>query len=194
MVIPVNEPLLGQRETEYVNECLRTGWISSAGRFIELFEERWAHYCGRNYGIAVSNGTTALQLAVDALDLQPGDEVILPTFTIISCAAAVVYGGGGPGFIYAEAPASCLGARQVAEKTTPRTRAIMPVHIYGHPVDMDPLLNLAEKHHLAIIEDAAEVHGAEYLTGRSGPDPRWRRCGSFGALSCFSFYGNKLVT
>jgi perosamine synthetase len=194
MAIPVNEPLLGQQEMEYVTECLRTGWISSAGRFIEQFEARWAAYCNRKYGIAVSNGTTALQLAVEALDLQPGDEVILPTFTIISCAAAVVYGGGVPVLVDSEPRTWCLDVRQVAEKITARTRAIMPVHIYGHPVDMDPLLELARKHNLAIIEDAAEVHGAEYLAGRARPNPRWQRCGSFGNLSCFSFYGNKLIT
>src|SRR5439155_24413276 len=111
--------------------------------------------------------TTALQLAVDALDLEPGDEVILPTFTIISCAAAVVYGRGVPVLVDSEPRTWCLDVRQVAAKITPRTRAIMPVHIYGHPVDMDPLIDLAKKHDLAIIEDAAEAHGAEYLTGRS---------------------------
>jgi perosamine synthetase len=194
MVIPVNEPLLGAQEMEYVTECLRTGWISSAGRFIEQFEERWAAYCGRKHGIAVSNGTTALQLAVQALDLQPGDEVILPTFTIISCAAAIVYGGGVPVLVDSEPRTWCMDMRQVKQKMTARTRAIMPVHIYGHPVDMDPLLDLARKHNLAVIEDAAEVHGAEYLVGRAGSEPRWQRCGSFGDLSCFSFYGNKLIT
>jgi perosamine synthetase len=194
MTIPVNEPLIGQREIEYVNECLNTGWISSAGRFIELFEQRWAAYCGRKYGVAVSNGTTALQLAVDNLELRPGDEVILPTFTIISCASAVVWSGGVPVLVDAEPRTWCMDVRQVEQKVTPRTRAIMPVHIYGHPVDMDPLLGLAKKHRLAIIEDAAEVHGAEYLSGRTGSQQQWRRCGSFGELSCFSFYGNKLVT
>jgi perosamine synthetase len=194
MAIPVNEPLLGQREMEYVNECLRTGWISSAGRFIEQFEERWARYCGRKYGVAVSNGTTALHLAVEALGLRSGDEVILPTFTIISCAAAVVYGGGVPVLVDSEPRTGCMDVGQVAAKITPRTRAIMPVHIYGHPVDMDPLLELAQKHGLALIEDAAEVHGAEYLSGRSGAKPCWRRCGSFGTVSCFSFYANKLIT
>jgi perosamine synthetase len=194
MVIPVNEPLLGRQEMEYVSECLRTGWISSAGRFIEQFEERWATYCGRKHGIAVSNGTTALQLAVEALDLQPGDEVILPTFTIISCAAAVVYCGGVPVLVDSEPRTWCMDVRQVKAKITARTRAIMPVHIYGHPVDMDPLLDLARKHNLAVIEDAAEVHGAEYLVCRASSKPRWQRCGSFGDLSCFSFYGNKLIT
>jgi perosamine synthetase len=194
MAIPVNEPLLGQQEMDYVADCLRTGWISSAGHYIEEFEERWASYCGRKYGIAVSNGTTALHLAVDTLDLQPGDEVILPTFTIVSCAAAVAHCRGVPVLVDSEPRTWCMDVRQVAEKITPRTRAIMPVHIYGHPVDMDPLLELAKQHDLAIIEDAAEVHGADYLAGRTGPNPRWRRCGSFGTLSCFSFYGNKLVT
>jgi perosamine synthetase len=194
MAIPVNEPLLGQQEMEYVTECLRTGWISSAGRFIEQFEERWALYCGRKHGVAVSNGTTALELAVRALDLQPGDEVILPTFTIISCASAVIYGGGVPVLVDSEPRTWCMDVGQVAEKITGRTRAIMPVHIYGHPVDMDPLLDLARKHKLSIMEDAAEVHGAEYLAGHAGPKARWQRCGSFGDLSCFSFYGNKLIT
>ncbi|HLJ93377.1 MAG TPA: DegT/DnrJ/EryC1/StrS family aminotransferase [Gemmataceae bacterium] len=194
MTIPVNEPLLGPQEMEYVTQCLRTGWISSAGHFLEQFEERWAAYCGRKYGIAVSNGTTALELAVQALDLQPSDEVIVPTFTIISCAAAVVYGGGVPVLVDSEPRTWCMDIRQVAAKITGRTRAIMPVHIYGHPVDMDPLLELARKHQFAIIEDAAEVHGAEYLTDRTGAKPRWQRCGSFGEFSCFSFYGNKLLT
>src|SRR5713101_4218171 len=193
MAIPVNEPLLGQQEMDYVAECLRTGWISSAGRFIEQFEERWAAYCSRKYGIAVSNGTTALELAIEALDLQPGDEVILPTFTIISCAAAVVYGGGVPVLVDSEPRTWCMDVRQVAEKMTSRTRAIMPVHIYGHPVDMDPLLDLAEKNGVAIVEDAAQAHGCEYLSCRDG-QKAWRRCGGLGTVSAFSFYANKLVT
>jgi perosamine synthetase len=194
MTIPVNEPLIGDREVEYVTECLKTGWISSAGRFIELFEQRWASYCSRQYGVAVSNGTTALHAAVAALNLKPGDEVILPTFTIISCASAIVFNGGVPVLVDADPRTWCMDVRQLEGEITSRTRAIMPVHIYGHPVDMDPVLEVARKHNLRIIEDAAEVHGAEYLSGRNGPEPRWRRCGSFGDLSCFSFYGNKLIT
>lgn len=193
-MIPVNEPLLGEREVEYVVECVQTGWVSSAGRFIGEFEEGWATFCGRRYGVAVCNGTVALQVAVAALDLQPGDEVIMPTFTIISCVLAVIYNGGVPVLVDADPRTWCMDVDQVREKITPRTRAIMPVHIYGHPVDMDPLLNLAEKHGLAIVEDAAEAHGAEYLSDRDISDPRWRRCGSFGDLSCFSFYANKLIT
>ena len=193
-VVPVNEPLLGERELEYVTECIRTGWISSAGRFIDEFEERWAAYCGRRYGVAVCNGTVALQLAVACLDLKPGDEVIMPTFTIISCALAVVYNGGVPVLVDSDPKTWTMDVNQVADKITPRTKAIMPVHIYGHPVDMDLLLDLADQHGLAIIEDAAEAHGAEYPSGRYGPNPTWQRCGSFGTMSCFSFYANKLVT
>jgi perosamine synthetase len=193
-MIPVNEPLLGKHELEYVSECIQTGWISSAGRFIEEFEEKWATYCGRRHGIAVSNGTVALQVAAACLDLQPGDEVIMPTFTIISCALAAVYNGAVPVLVDCDPRTWCMDVDQVKAKISERTRAIMPVHIYGHPVDMDPILNLAEQHGLAIIEDAAEVHGAEYLAGRNTTKPTWRRCGSFGTLSCFSFYANKLIT
>jgi perosamine synthetase len=193
-MIPVNEPRLGERELEYISECVRTGWVSSGGRFINEFEERWAAYCGRRYGIAVSNGTAALQLAVACLGLEPGDEVILPTFTIVSCALAVIYNGGVPVVVDSEPRTWCLDVHQAEKKITHRTRAIMPVHIYGHPVDMDPLLDLAERYGLAIIEDAAEAHGAEYLSTRNGSESGWRRCGSFGTLSCFSFYANKLIT
>jgi perosamine synthetase len=188
--VPVNEPLLGQLEVENVNECLKTGWISSAGRFIEEFEAQWANYCGRRYGIAVSNGSTALHAAIAALRLQPGDEVILPTFTIISCITAVLNGGGTPVLVDSDPRTWCMDVSQVEAKITPRTRAVMPVHIYGHPVQMDPLLDLAEKHNIAIVEDAAEAHGAEYLSREN----TWRRCGSFGLMSTFSFYANKLVT
>ena len=193
-MIPVNEPYLGARELEYVSECVRTGWISSAGRFIEEFEQKWASYCGRRHGIAVSNGTVALQVSAACLGLKPDDEVIMPTFTIISCALAAIYNGAVPVLVDSDPRTWCMDVNQIEAKITPRTRAILPVHIYGHPVDMDPILGLAEKHGLAIIEDAAEVHGAEYLAGRGTTHPTWRRCGSFGTLSCFSFYANKLIT
>ena len=192
--IPVNEPALGEQELENVVEAVRTGWISSAGRFIEAFESGWAAYCGRRYGVAVVNGTVALQAAIAALDLKPGDEVILPTFTIISCALPIVLAGAVPVLVDSDPATWTMDVRQVAERVTDRTRAIMPVHIYGHPVDMDPLLALAQERGLAIVEDAAEAHGAEYLSGRDGPSPTWRRCGGFGEMSCFSFYANKLVT
>jgi perosamine synthetase len=181
LTIPVNEPALGERELEYVSECIRSGWISSAGKYITAFEEAWAAYCGRRYGVAVANGTVALQLAVCLLDLEPGDEVIMPTFTIVSCALPVVLAGGVPVLVDSDPNTWTLDTEQVRAKVTPKTKAIMPVHIYGHPADMDPLLDLG----VPIIEDAAEAHGAEY---------RGRRCGSFGLASCFSFYANKLVT
>src|SRR5262245_19497935 len=166
-------------------EALRSGWISGAGPHIEAFEARWAAYCGRQHGVAVANGTVALQAAIDLLDLQPGDEVIMPTFTIISCALPVVLAGGVPVLVDSDPLTWTMDCRQVEAKITPRTRALSPVHIYGHPVDMDPRLDLAAGHDLAIVEDAAEAHGAEY---------RGQRAGSFGTLSCFSFYANKLLT
>ena len=193
-MIPVNEPLLDERDLEYVTECVRTGWVSSAGRFIDEFEQKWAAYCGRKHGIAVSNGTTALQLALNCLELEPGDEVILPSFTIVSCALAVVQNGAVPVLVDCCPDTWCMDTEQIKAKITARTRAIMPVHIYGHPVDMDPVLQIAAKHGLDVVEDAAEVHGAEYLSGRMSTTSRWLRCGSFGTLSCFSFYANKLIT
>lgn len=193
-MIPVNEPVIGEREIEYVTDCLRTGWISSAGTYIERFEQEWAAYCGRRFGVAMCNGSVALQAAVAALKLKPGDEVIMPTFTIISCASAVIYNGGVPVLVDSDPRTWCMDVNQIKDKITPRTKAIMPVHIYGHPVDMDPVLRLAQEHGLAVIEDAAEAHGAEYLTGRDTSHPIWKRCGSFGDMSCFSFYANKLIT
>ncbi|HEX8145321.1 MAG TPA: DegT/DnrJ/EryC1/StrS family aminotransferase [Pyrinomonadaceae bacterium] len=193
-MIPVNEPLLNGRELEYVSECVRTGWVSSAGKFIEEFEGRWAAYCGRRYGVAVSSGTAALQLSVACIGLEPGDEVIIPSFTIISCALAVIYNECVPVLVDADPSTWCMDVSRVEEKIGPRTRAIMPVHIYGHPVDMDALQELADRHGLLLIEDAAEAQGSEYLTGRATERAHWRRCGSFGALSAFSFYANKPIT
>jgi perosamine synthetase len=184
-IIPVNEPRLGENEIKYALECLQTGWISSEGRFIREFEERWAEYCGMKYGIAVSNGTVALEIAVASLHLQPGDEVILPSFTIISCAQAITKNNGVPVLVDCDPETWCMDVSQVESKITARTRAIMPVHIYGHPVNMDPLTALAKKYNLAILEDAAEAHGAEY---------KGRKCGGLGDVSCFSFYANKIVT
>lgn len=184
-MIPVNEPLLGERELQYVAECIRTGWISSAGRFVGEFEEKWASYCGMRYGIAVSNGTIALQAAVGSIGLESGDEVIMPTFTIVSCALAILYNRGVPVLVDSDPRTWCMDVVRFEGKITSRTRAIMPVHIYGHPVDMDPVLELARTHDLVVIEDAAEAHGAEY---------KGRRCGGLGDVSCFSFYANKIVT
>ena len=179
-MVPVNEPSIGEREIAYVLDCMRTGWISSAGRYIEQFESSWAAYCGRKFGVAVSNGTVALEIAVRCLDLKPGDEVIIPSFTIISCVQAIIYAGGVPVLVDSDPRTWCMDVSLVEAKITPRTRAIMPVHIYGHPVDMDSILALADRYGLVIIEDAAEAHGAEYLSGRAKDSCRWRRCGFFG--------------
>ena len=192
-MIPVCEPVLEATDLAGVMDALRSGHISSAGPEVREFEERWAAYCGRRHGIAVANGTVAIQLAVACLDLEPGDEIIMPTFTIISCALAAVHCGAVPRLVDADPRTWCMDTSAVRHAIGPRTRAIMPVHIYGHPVDMDPILEVAEQHGLVVVEDAAEGHGAEYRSARRGT-ATWRRCGSFGAMSCFSFYANKLVT
>ena len=184
-MIPVNTPLLDGNERKYLLDCIDTGWISSEGPYISRFEEAFAARVGRKHGIAVSNGSVALDAAVVALDLGPGDEVILPTFTIISCAAAIVRAGATPVVVDADPVTWNMDVSQVEAKITPRTKAIMVVHIYGLPVDMDPIFALAAKHGLKIIEDAAEMHGQTY---------RGRPCGSLGDLSTFSFYPNKHLT
>ncbi len=183
--ITVNEPLLDGNEKRYLMECIDTGWISSEGPFIEKFEQAFAARVQRKHAIAVANGSLALDAAVVALRLGPGDEVILPTFTIISCAAAIVRAGATPVLVDSDPVTWNMDVAQVAAKITSRTRAIMVVHIYGLPVDMDPIVGLAQKHGLALIEDAAEMHGQTY---------KGRPCGSFGEISVFSFYPNKHVT
>jgi perosamine synthetase len=184
-LIPVNEPLLTESDCAAVMDALRSGWISGAGPHIDAFEARWAAYCGRKHGIAVANGSVALQVAVSLLELAPGDEVILPTFTIISCALPILMADAKPVLVDSDPQTWTMDVGQVEARITPRTRAIMAVHIYGHPADMDPLIEIAQRHGLQVVEDAAEAHGAEC---------RGRRSGSFGSSSCFSFYANKLVT
>jgi perosamine synthetase len=179
---------------EYVEEALKTGWISSAGRFIGEFETAWAKYCGVEHGVAVSNGTLALQLALRAIGLEPGDEVIMPSFTIISCALGVIYNDAVPVLVDSEPVTWCIDVDQIEAKISDRTKAIMPVHIYGHPVNMDRVNELAKAYNLVVIEDAAEAHGAEYLTNRVQENESWARAGSLGDLSTFSFYANKLIT
>jgi perosamine synthetase len=191
--IPVSEPLLEGNELEYVQDCIRSGWISGSGPYVERFERNWADYCGMQHGVAVSSGTAALQIAVDALGLGPGDEVIIPSFTIISCALAVIRAGATPILVDCDPETYCIDVDQVSAAITTRTRAIMPVHIFGHAADMEGLLELASRHGLAVIEDAAQAHGAECLLRNAGR-PEWRRCGGLGTVSVFSFYANKLVT
>jgi perosamine synthetase len=184
-IIPVCEPTLGGNEMKYVQQAIETNWISSAGRFIREFEARFAEACGVQYGIACANGTVAMHLAMATLGLEPGDEVIIPTFTMIATANAVTYCGAKPVLVDMEPEYWQMDLNQVEDKITPRTKAIVPVHIYGHPTDMDPLMALAEKHGLIVIEDAAEAHGAEY---------KGRRTGGLGHAAGFSFYGNKIIT
>lgn len=184
-MIPVNTPLLNGNEKKYLIECIDTGWISSEGPFIKKFEEQFAQKVGRKYGIAVSNGSVALDAAVLALGIKPGDEVIMPTFTIISCAAAIVRAGAIPVLVDSDSDTWNMNINLVEEKITPKTKAIMLVHIYGLPVDMDPILALARKYNLKVIEDAAEMHGQTY---------NGKPCGSFGDISTFSFYPNKHIT
>lgn len=184
-IIPVCEPTLGGNEMKYVQQAIETNWISSAGRFIRDFEARFAEVCGVKYGIACANGTVAMHLAMATLGLEPGDEVIIPTFTMIATANAVTYCGAKPVLVDMEPEYWQMDLNQVEDKITPRTKAIVPVHIYGHPTDMDPLMAVAEKHGLTVIEDAAEAHGAEY---------KGRRTGGLGHAAGFSFYGNKIIT
>lgn len=188
-IIPVNEPLFNGNEEKYLIDCIKSGWISSAGKYIERFEKEWSSYCGRKYGVAVANGTVALELAVSSLNLPKGGEVILPSFTIISCAEAVLRNDMKPVLVDCESDTYCMNLDEVEKRITKNTVAIMPVHIYGHPVGMDKLIDIAKKHQLKVIEDAAEAHGAECLV-----DGKWQRCGSFGDLSAFSFYANKNIT
>jgi len=184
-MIPVNQPLLNGREKELLANCIETGWISSDGPFVTEFEKRFASYVGVDFGVAVCNGTVALETALFAAGIAKGDEIIMPSFTIISCALAAIRLGAVPVLVDAEPETWNMDVSQIEIRITTKTKAIMPVHIYGHPVDMDPVLEIAKKHNLLVIEDAAEVHGAQY---------KGNKCGSFGHASAWSFYANKIIT
>jgi len=183
--IPVNTPLFNGNELKYVTECIETGWISSEGPFISKFEEGFSNYIGCEYGVAVSNGSAALDIAIKALNIGQGDEVIMPAFTIISPAQSVVTAGALPVLVDSDPLTWNMDVTQIEAKITARTKAILVVHIYGLPVDMDPVLVLAKKHNLKVIEDAAEMHGQTY---------KGKMCGSMADLSIFSFYPNKHIT
>jgi len=184
-MISVNQPLLNGREKELLVQCIESGWISSDGPFVGEFERKFADYIGVKHGIAVCSGTAALEAALFAAGVSKGDEVIMPAFTIISCALAAIRLGAVPVLVDAEPDTWNMDVSQIESRVTSKTKAIMPVHIYGHPVDMDPVLAVARKHNLVVIEDAAEVHGAEY---------KGRKCGSIGHVSAWSFYANKIIT
>ena len=183
--IPVCAPKIGQKEIDYVVDCIRSEWISSASQYVARFEEKFAQYCNCKYGVATNSGTTALHLALATLDINKSDEVIIPTFTMIATANTVTYTSAKPILVDAELNTWNMDVSQIEKRITSHTKAIIPVHTYGHPADMDPILELAEKYHLHVVEDAAEAHGAKY---------KGKMVGSIGELGCFSFYANKIIT
>lgn len=183
--IPVAAPVLQGNEKAYVLDCLESTWISSSGKYIDQFEAAFAEFCGVQQALSCSNGTTALHLALMALGIGPGDEVIVPTLTFVATANAVTYCGARPVFVDAEPNTWNINPALIEAKITPRTRGIIVVHLFGHPVDMDPVLSLASRHGLFVLEDAAQAHGAEY---------KGRRVGSLGDVATFSFFGNKIVS
>ena len=183
--IPVNIPLVDGNEKKYLNKCIDTGWISSEGPFVKQFEDQFANRVQRKYAIAVTNGTAALDVGIEALGIGPGDEVILPAFTIISCIGQIIRSGATPVLVDSDPLTWNMNLKQVEEKITEHTKAIMVVHIFGLPVDVEPLLEIAKNKNIKIIEDAAEMHGQTYYE---------KPCGSFGDISTFSFYSNKLIT
>ena len=184
-MIPVCEPYLNGNELEYVNEAVRTGWISSSGKYVKAFEEAFANYCGAKYAVGVCNGTVALHLALTCLGIGKGDEVIMPDFTMIASAFSICYTGAVPVFVDADEKTWNIHAAKIEEKITPRTKAIMPVHIFGNPCNMDAIQQIATRHNLFIIEDAAEAHGAKY---------REKKSGGLSDIAAFSFFANKNLT
>lgn len=184
-MIPVAEPSLGKEELENVIKAIKSGWVSSKGEFIEEFEKKFAEYCGVKYGVATSNGTVALHLALTALGIEKGDEVIVPTLSFIATANTVTYCNAKPVFVDSHPYYWCIDPAKIEEKMNENTKAIIPVHLYGHPCNMDWIMDIAEDRGLHVVEDAAEAHGAEY---------KGKKVGSYGDISCFSFYGNKIIT
>ena len=183
--IPISEPNIGEKELENVLSCLKSGWISSLGKYIKEFESNFSYYCGTKYGVSVSNGTLALFLALRSLGISKGDEVIIPNLTFIATANAVTYVGAKPVPVDCEIETWNIDPLKIEKAITNKTKAIIPVHLYGHPCDMDKIMTIAKKYNLLIIEDAAEAHGSEY---------KGKKVGSIGDIGCFSFYGNKTIT
>ncbi len=184
-MIPISNPAFVGNELQYVTDCVRSGWISSVGEYVQRFETAFASFCGVDFAVTCSNGTTALHLALLALGVKPGDEVIVPTLTYVATANAVAYCGARPIFVDSEPDTWNMDPGRIEELITPRTKGIIVVHLFGHPVDMDRIQEIANRHGLFILEDAAEAHGAEY---------KGRRVGSLGDAATFSFFGNKIIT
>lgn len=182
---PVSQPSIGEQEIALVTDAVRSGWVSSIGQYIDRFERLFAEFCSTEHAVAVSNGTTALHLAMACLGIKSGDEVIVPDLTFVATANAVAYTGATVVPVDIDARTLCMDARAFERAITPRTRAVIPVHLYGHPAPMDSITAIANAHGIAVVEDAAEAHGAE-LGGR--------KVGSMGDCGIFSFYGNKVIT
>lgn len=191
-MIPINELSFRGNEAKYLKECIETGWISSEGPFVRRFEEGFASFLGLKHGIAVSNGTAALETALFALGVKAGDEVIIPSFTIISCVIACIRLGAKPVLVDIEPNTCTMDVSQIKAKITPKTKVIMSVHVYGHPVDMDGILRLACDYKLKILEDIAEAQGTQYYSKYAGG--KWLKCGCIGDIAATSFYANKVIT
>lgn len=185
MFIPVYKPDLKGNELKYLSNCIKTEWISSIGRYVTEFEKSLAKYCDAKYAVSTSNGTVSLHLALAAAGIGKDDEVIIPSLTFVATASSVVYTGARPVFVDVDPQTWCIDPNLIEERITKKTKAIIPVHIYGHPCDMYPITDIARKYNLLVIEDCAEAHGALY---------RGRKVGSIGDMGCFSFYGNKIIT
>lgn len=184
-MIPVNEPVVSKNAKRYIMDCVNTGWVSSTGKYIELFEQLFAKYIGVRYAVTTTSGTTALHLAIAALDIGEGDEIIVPDLTIISCAFSPLYTGAKPVFVDVEPVTGTIDPRKIEAKITKKTKAIMPVHLYGYAANMDAIRKIAKKYRLLVIEDVAEALGCEY---------KGKKLGSLSDIGCFSFYANKLIT
>ena len=185
MLIPVNAPVISPEAKKNLMDAVESGWISSAGKYLSEFEENFAKIYGVKQAIAVANGTAALHVALMALGIKAGDEVIVPAFTMAASWLAVMYTGAKPVFVDCERETYNIAVDKIVAKITKRTKAIMPVHIYGHPCEMTAIMEIAQRYKLAVIEDAAEVHGATY---------QGKLAGTFGEIGCFSFYANKIIT
>jgi len=183
--IPISQPSITNKEIEYVTDAVKSGWVSSLGKYIDEFERKFAEFCETEYALATCNGTTALHLALVALGIKEGDEVIIPDLTFIATANAVKYTGAKVVTVDIEEDTLCINPKAIEKAITPNTKAIIPVHLYGHPANMQEINKIAKKYNLFVIEDAAEAHGAE-INGK--------RVGSFGDVGIFSFYGNKIIT
>lgn len=183
--IPVFEPSITQKEIDYVLDAIKSGWVSSLGRYIYEFENRFAQYIGVKYALTTANGTTALHLGLVSLGIKEGDEVIVPDLTFVATGNAVTYTGAKPVFADIDPEIWCIDPDDIKKKISKKTKAIIPVHLYGHPADMDEIIKIAKEHSLYVIEDAAEAHGAEYKD---------KKVGSIGDIGVFSFYGNKIIT